>query len=714
MKLSDYLISQFVKITNDRVKKKTETTLYGTTEKDSSGRICVRLDGSDLLTPVSNTANIGPNERVMVLIKNHTAIVTGNLTAPAARCTLDENNNVVRVENVDVNGIENLTKTVSEQGTKISVVQNQIATKIWQKDIDVAVEDIITSTDTLTEQYSELVQSVGGLSSTVASHTTQISGKAEKSAVAALEQNLTGFKTTVSETYSTKNEVSGVTQRVSTIEQTVNGLSVSIDDAAKTATNFMSYDSTNGLQIGNKTSGSWSGFRTRITATTFDILNSAGTVLASYGAKLIELGKGAADAVISFCGGKGRIEYDADEDYLQVTGDKIRLKGDSMASVYSTKVQDTLAQKTAVNVSPDRVHVYSQECSNYDPGDGSRINYNLLKPSKVSYSSRLQDDIEGITSSTAGNAVTDWIPVQYGKYYTGSSFYNDKRGVARFSPVRMNLKRQDGSIVVYNKNTVPVEPVENSRKAIKIEYEDAVAIRLHFSINNATGVGDDISSPNKLKEFKPMIVEGDTAEQSYYRALTYEYLDGDEDLSPQGNVWVTSELAIGPDGITEVADNITEVSRYGSSYESVSGDIDFVAQNGDIKVNGMSIARNKILWSGGYYMQASQTITLSEAISAQANGIILIFSGYTPASETINDFHWSTHFVPKEQISHYGGGGHSFIMSGAGNFESFAAKYLYISDTSIKGHDNNKATGTGACGIKYTNNAYVLRYVIGV
>jgi hypothetical protein len=106
-----------------------------------------------------------------------------------------------------------------------------------------------------------------------------------------------------------------------------------IAEAAKTASNFMSYDSANGLQVGNKSAGSWSGFRTQITSAAFNILNSAGTVLASYGEKLIELGKNATDAVIKFCGGKGRIEYS--EDYLQLAADSVRLKGIEMASLYS-------------------------------------------------------------------------------------------------------------------------------------------------------------------------------------------------------------------------------------------------------------------------------------------------------------------------------------------------------------------------------------------
>ena len=59
--------------------------------------------------------------------------------------------------------------------------------------------------------------------------------------------------------------------------------------AAKTATNFMQFTDGTGLEVGNKTSGSWSGYRTKISASAFEILNRAGTTLAYYGDKLIQL-----------------------------------------------------------------------------------------------------------------------------------------------------------------------------------------------------------------------------------------------------------------------------------------------------------------------------------------------------------------------------------------------------------------------------------------
>ena len=82
------------------------------------------------------------------------------------------------------------------------------------------------------------------------------------------------------------------------------------ENAAKVATNFLEFTSGTGLQVGNKTNGSWSGYRTKISASAFEILNQAGTTLAYYGDKLIQLGKNAKDAVIELCGGVGKIKVD--------------------------------------------------------------------------------------------------------------------------------------------------------------------------------------------------------------------------------------------------------------------------------------------------------------------------------------------------------------------------------------------------------------------
>lgn len=94
MALSHEIISQFAKIVNSDKKQNTESTVYGTVMTDSNGNKYVRLDGSDQLTPLADenqpavdttTANANDGDRVSVLIKNHTATVTGNMSSPAVR-----------------------------------------------------------------------------------------------------------------------------------------------------------------------------------------------------------------------------------------------------------------------------------------------------------------------------------------------------------------------------------------------------------------------------------------------------------------------------------------------------------------------------------------------------------------------------------------------------------------------------------------------------
>ncbi len=82
MKLSEGLVSQFVSITKDTETKKAETC-RGTTVKKGDD-IFVQLDGSDVLTPVITTAELGDNERVVVEIRDHTATVMGNISSPSS------------------------------------------------------------------------------------------------------------------------------------------------------------------------------------------------------------------------------------------------------------------------------------------------------------------------------------------------------------------------------------------------------------------------------------------------------------------------------------------------------------------------------------------------------------------------------------------------------------------------------------------------------
>lgn len=84
MSLSKEVIDQFVKAAKDNGSKKEPNIRYGTIV-ESGGSNYVKLDGSDILTPFTTTVNTKIGERVIVNISNHSAIVMGNTSSPAAR-----------------------------------------------------------------------------------------------------------------------------------------------------------------------------------------------------------------------------------------------------------------------------------------------------------------------------------------------------------------------------------------------------------------------------------------------------------------------------------------------------------------------------------------------------------------------------------------------------------------------------------------------------
>ena len=137
-----------------------------------------------------------------------------------------------------------------------------------------------------------------------------------------------------------------------------------IDEAAKTATNFMEFTSGAGLQIGDKTNGSWKGFRSRITSTAFEILNEAGTAVASYGRKLIQLGKDSVDAVIELCGGKGSIKhenvgvYGETKSTLTVNGVNLGLLADDSVIIRSEQVDsDNTTYTSQIYMTKGRIDI---------------------------------------------------------------------------------------------------------------------------------------------------------------------------------------------------------------------------------------------------------------------------------------------------------------------------------------------------------------------
>ena len=119
MGLSYDLISEFVKITNDKKENTKEETVYATVVSGTGGKY-VRIDGSDLLTPMDTTTNIEDGERVTLMIKDHKAIVTGNVTNPSA----------------STSKVDKVTESVNSLSDRVGTFELVVADKVSTNELE--------------------------------------------------------------------------------------------------------------------------------------------------------------------------------------------------------------------------------------------------------------------------------------------------------------------------------------------------------------------------------------------------------------------------------------------------------------------------------------------------------------------------------------------------------------------------------------------------
>lgn len=136
-------------------------------------------------------------------------------------------------------------------------------------------------------------------------------------------------------------------------------------------------------------------------------------------------------------------------------------------------------------------------------------------------------------------------------------------------------------------------------------------------------------------------------------------------------------------------------------------------QNKDI-VDDIIYANNNVLWGPDFYfMNANRTINLSQKVSEQKNGIVLVWQAYANNEPKYYDFNYT--FIPKQHILiHEGAGVTCWLSNSTG--EIIATKYVYVYDDKIQGNavnETGKTTRSGS-GIITNSKNWVLTYVLGV
>lgn len=179
MGLSNELISQFAKVTNDKkVSRIDEVTLYGAVVK-CDDTVYVKFDGSEELTPVTTVtekdedgnivnfkygaASVKTGDRVSVVLKNHSATITGNLTDPPmgrAEVKVGEDSIVAKVG-------EDVKVQIDAMGVRIDNFESNV--NLTVNNMGVQINGLATFTNTTS-------QKVDDLSSGLSNGTTTIDG----------------------------------------------------------------------------------------------------------------------------------------------------------------------------------------------------------------------------------------------------------------------------------------------------------------------------------------------------------------------------------------------------------------------------------------------------------------------------------------------------------------------------------------------------------
>lgn len=128
MQLPNSLVKAFAKLaTSSPSQSSTKNSVRGTAVI-SEGNKYVRLDSSDLLTPISEATDVQNGDRVLVSIENHVATVIGNYTCPASARTASKfmklTNDGLLVGDLDDNGNAKGTGSLVAPGAYY-VVDNQ-------------------------------------------------------------------------------------------------------------------------------------------------------------------------------------------------------------------------------------------------------------------------------------------------------------------------------------------------------------------------------------------------------------------------------------------------------------------------------------------------------------------------------------------------------------------------------------------------------------
>ena len=191
MVLSEELVANFVKSTNDKKTTSSEATVYGTVKIEGDKKY-VQIDGSSIKTPVNTTSDISDDDRVIVLIKNHEATIIGNVSSPSAKnaSVSDQYNSLQQqIDALSPVSISELTQTVNNNKNNITRLQESY------NQANTALGVINGTVSSINNKISSIEQSIGTAEADIFNLQTDVTNL--KTDVTDLQTDVTNLQTDV-------------------------------------------------------------------------------------------------------------------------------------------------------------------------------------------------------------------------------------------------------------------------------------------------------------------------------------------------------------------------------------------------------------------------------------------------------------------------------------------------------------------------------------
>lgn len=204
MSLDKKVIKDFVAAVNKKEETKTPTILTGTVHREG-GTVFVKIDGSESLTPVSTVINVENGERVTLTIESHKAMITGNLSSPAARGNEVEDLKEVVADKVSTAELKAITAKVGQIDGDVANFKETTTEKLTAQDANIEKidGDVANFKETTTEKLSANEANIKKIDGDVASfkETTTAKLNANSAAIGSLDSTFANFEDATAEKF---------------------------------------------------------------------------------------------------------------------------------------------------------------------------------------------------------------------------------------------------------------------------------------------------------------------------------------------------------------------------------------------------------------------------------------------------------------------------------------------------------------------------------